>query len=71
VSDVWALFTEFDLYFSLRLLKPALFVGGWALAQLWLFWLAPLTGEFAAGLVYPLMAGEKAAAPEVTPQAVS
>ncbi len=23
---------------------PALFVGGWALAQLWLFWLAPLLG---------------------------
>ncbi len=30
---------------------PALFVGGWALAQLWLFWLAPLLGAAAAGLV--------------------
>ena len=28
---------------------PALFVGGWALAQLWLFWLAPLLGAFLAG----------------------
>jgi aquaporin Z len=28
---------------------PALFVGGWALAQLWLFWLAPLAGGALAG----------------------
>lgn len=30
---------------------PALFVGGWALSQLWLFWLAPLTGAAVAGLI--------------------
>jgi aquaporin Z len=30
---------------------PALFVGGWALAQLWLFWLAPMAGAFAAGML--------------------
>jgi aquaporin Z len=36
---------------------PALFVGGWALHQLWLFWLAPLVGAALAGVVYPLMAG--------------
>lgn len=30
---------------------PALFVGGWALSQLWLFWLAPLTGAAVAGLL--------------------
>jgi aquaporin Z len=29
---------------------PALFVGGWALAQLWMFWLAPLVGAVGAGL---------------------
>ena len=29
---------------------PALFVGGWALQQLWLFWVAPLIGAVAAGL---------------------
>ncbi|GGE77901.1 aquaporin Z [Sphingomonas prati] len=29
---------------------PALFLGGWALSQLWLFWLAPLVGAAAAGL---------------------
>ena len=30
---------------------PALFVGGWALAQLWLFWVAPIAGACAAGVV--------------------
>jgi aquaporin Z len=33
---------------------PALFVGGWALGQLWLFWLAPILGALAAGAVYQL-----------------
>jgi len=28
---------------------PALFVGGWALQQLWLFWVAPIAGALAAG----------------------
>ncbi len=28
---------------------PALFVGGWALSQLWLFWLAPIAGAIIAG----------------------
>jgi len=36
---------------------PALFVGGWALAQLWMFWVAPLIGAALAGFVYPRMAG--------------
>jgi aquaporin Z len=31
---------------------PAVFVGGWALAQLWLFWLAPMIGAAIAGLAY-------------------
>jgi len=35
---------------------PALFVGGWALAQLWLFWVAPLIGAALAGFVYPKVA---------------
>jgi aquaporin Z len=34
-----------------RSTAPALFVGGWALAQLWLFWVAPLVGAGAAGAV--------------------
>jgi aquaporin Z len=35
---------------------PALFVGGWALKQLWLFWIAPIVGAALAGIVYPLVA---------------
>ncbi|MFZ0908302.1 MAG: aquaporin Z [Candidatus Acidiferrales bacterium] len=31
---------------------PAVFVGGWAIQQLWLFWLAPIIGGAIAGLVY-------------------
>lgn len=38
---------------------PAVFVGGWALAQLWMFWVAPLVGAAVAGLVYRGVAGEK------------
>lgn len=34
---------------------PALFVGGWAIAQLWLFWVAPLLGAVLAGLIHPLL----------------
>ena len=41
---------------------PALFVGGWALQQLWLFWLAPIVGAAIAGIVYPAVAGEPAPA---------
>jgi aquaporin Z len=37
---------------------PALFVGGWAVSQLWLFWLAPLLGAAAAGLVWRLLEPE-------------
>jgi aquaporin Z len=31
---------------------PALFVGGWALAQLWLFWVAPIVGAVLAGWLF-------------------
>ena len=31
---------------------PALIVGGWAIAQLWMFWVAPIIGAVIAGLVY-------------------
>jgi aquaporin Z len=34
---------------------PALFVGDWALSQLWLFWVAPIVGAAAAGVVYRLL----------------
>ena len=35
---------------------PALFVGGWALEQLWLFWVAPIVGAAIAGVVYQVFA---------------
>jgi aquaporin Z len=41
---------------------PAVFVGGWALGQLWLFWVAPLIGAAAAGAVYPAIAAQPGAA---------
>jgi aquaporin Z len=41
---------------------PAVFVGGWALEQLWLFWLAPILGGALAGLFYRWLGG--ATAPE-------
>jgi aquaporin Z len=37
---------------------PALFVGGWALAQLWLFWVAPLIGGALGGLIYRWLSEE-------------
>jgi len=40
---------------------PALFVGGWALQQLWLFWVAPLLGGALGGLVYRWLSPERPA----------
>ena len=40
---------------------PAVFVGGWALAQLWLFWVAPPLGAALAGLAYRRIAGDDGA----------
>jgi aquaporin Z len=37
---------------------PAIFVGGWAVQQLWLFWLAPIVGGALAGGVYRGIFGE-------------
>jgi aquaporin Z len=37
---------------------PAVFVGGWALSQLWLFWVAPIIGGALAGVIYPWLSGE-------------
>jgi aquaporin Z len=34
---------------------PALFVGDWALSQLWLFWVMPIIGAALAGFVYRVM----------------
>ena len=38
---------------------PALFVGGWALQQLWLFWIAPIVGAALAGINYRWLGGEE------------
>jgi aquaporin Z len=38
---------------------PALFVGGWALSQLWLFWVAPIVGAALAGIVYRWVGGDE------------
>jgi aquaporin Z len=35
-----------------RSIAPALFVGGWALAQLWVFIVFPIVGGIVGGLVY-------------------
>jgi aquaporin Z len=37
---------------------PAIFVGGWALAQLWLFWVAPLVGGVLGGWTYRTLFSE-------------
>ena len=42
---------------------PAIVVGGWALQQLWLFWVAPIVGAAIAGIVYPWLAGSDEPAP--------
>jgi len=41
---------------------PAIFVGGWALKQLWLFWVAPLVGGALGGLLHRWLEREEAAA---------
>jgi aquaporin Z len=41
---------------------PAVFVGGWALQQLWLFWVAPLVGAAIGGVLYGAVAAEPEAA---------
>jgi aquaporin Z len=40
-----------------RSTSQAIFVGGWALSQLWLFWIAPVLGAILAGLFYRSLFG--------------
>jgi aquaporin Z len=42
-----------------RSVGPAVFVGGWALSQVWLFWVGPLLGAMLAGVVYPWLSSER------------
>jgi aquaporin Z len=51
-----------------RSTAPALFVGGWALQQLWVFWVAPIVGAVAAGAISRMIA-RSAEAPPVTGRA--
>jgi aquaporin Z len=44
-----------------RSTAPALFVGGWAISQLWLFWVAPLLGASAAGALWRWLGGGRGA----------
>ncbi|MGS0681349.1 aquaporin Z [Shewanella sp. 125m-7] len=37
-----------------RSTAPALFVGDWAISQLWMFWLAPIIGAILAGMIYKI-----------------
>lgn len=50
---------------------PAIFVGGWALKQLWLFWLAPIIGAALAGLAYRFLAEERKVAEPAFAQTVT
>jgi aquaporin Z len=50
---------------------PALFVGGWAISQLWLFWVAPIVGAALAGLAYSFFAGTSEAEPKVAAKAMA
>ena len=38
---------------------PAVFVGGWAIDQLWVFWAAPIAGALLAGVIYRVFKGGK------------
>ncbi|MBA3694478.1 MAG: aquaporin Z [Acidobacteria bacterium] len=44
---------------------PALFVGGWAIAQLWLFWVAPILGAILAGFFYSWLIGDEKNEPDI------
>ena len=46
---------------------PALIVGGWALGQLWLFWIAPLVGAVLGGAAYSWLGGKEYAALATSP----
>jgi aquaporin Z len=44
---------------------PAIFVGGWAISQLWLFWIAPVVGAVLAGFFYNWMVSDDKKEPDI------
>ena len=54
-----------------RSTATALFVGGWAIQQLWLFWLAPVIGAAIAGVVHKALLESPVEEPPVTGRARS
>jgi aquaporin Z len=49
---------------------PALVVGGWALAQLWIFWVAPIVGGILGGFAYKTLGGDATVKPPVEGEAI-
>ena len=47
-----------------RSAATAVFADGWALQQLWLFWVAPILGGTLGGVVYPFLAGSPTSSPK-------
>src|SRR5246127_5572680 len=48
---------------------PALVVGGWALAQLWIFWVAPIIGGVVGGFAYKTLGGDATVKPPIEGEA--
>ena len=49
---------------------PALVVGGWALAQLWIFWVAPIIGGVLGGFVYKALGADATVKPPIEGEAL-
>lgn len=45
---------------------PAIFQGGWALHQLWFFWVMPIVGGIIGGLIYRYLWSDRPAQPDIT-----
>lgn len=48
-----------------RSTSQALFVGGWAISELWLFWIAPIIGAVIAGVFYSWIESDFQAEPDI------
>lgn len=50
---------------------PAIIAGGWAIDQLWLFWLAPVVGALIGGVISSMLFGAQESAPAEKPAATT